>query len=162
MFPARTALVVIALSIDAVSCSSSSTSATTTAAVTAIAATSTTTATPRMHEVLVTNDDGSGAPGINAICQYLSTRSDMHVSVLAPLTNQSGAGGFGSAEQVDDIDAFDAGHPVVTQIDPTTLIGVVVTPVVRPKLSRRSPEASRSLPKPPEASGSLRDASATG
>ena len=92
MFPARTAPVVIALSIDAVSCSSSSTSATTTAAVTAIAATSTTTATPRMHEVLVTNDDGSGAPGINAICQYLSTRSDMHVSVLAPLTNQSGAG----------------------------------------------------------------------
>ena len=155
MFRARTALVVIALSIDAVSCSSSSTSATTTAAVTAIAATSTTTATPRMHEVLVTNDDGSGAPGINAICQYLSTRSEMHVSVLAPLTNQSGAGGFGSAEQVDDIDAFDAfdaGHPVVTQIDPTTLIGVVVTPVVRPKLSRRSPEASRSV----------REASATG
>ena len=61
-------------------------------------------------------------------------------------------GGFGPAEQVDDIDAFDAGHPVVTQIDPTTLIGVVVTPVVRPKLSRRSPEASRSIPKPPEAS----------
>jgi hypothetical protein len=66
----------------------------------------------------------------------------MHVSVLAPLTNQSG---FGPAEQVDDIDAFDAGHPVVTQIDPTTLIGVVVTP----SSTRSSPVV---LPKPPEAS----------
>lgn len=74
-----------------------------------------------MHEVLVTNDDGYGAPRIDAIVQYLSTRSDMHVSVLAPLTNQSGAGGFGSAEQVDDIDAFDAGHPVVTRWSPRSI-----------------------------------------
>ena len=30
------------------------------------------------------------------------------------------------AEQVDDVDAFNAGHSTITQIDPTTLMGVVV------------------------------------
>lgn len=43
--------------------------------------------------VLVSNDDGVKAPGIDAIVQALSARSDVRVTVVAPLTNQSGSGG---------------------------------------------------------------------
>lgn len=66
-----------------------------------------------MLEVLVTNDDGYGAPGIDAIVQYLSTRPDMHVSVWAPLTNQSGAGDRttpGAAPAVTDVKTA-SGYP---------------------------------------------------
>lgn len=43
--------------------------------------------------VLVSNDDGVKAPGIDAIVQALSARKDVSVTVVAPLTNQSGSGG---------------------------------------------------------------------
>lgn len=43
--------------------------------------------------VLVTNDDGVGAPGINAVVQGLRTLPKTQVTVVAPLTNQSGTGG---------------------------------------------------------------------
>ncbi len=42
---------------------------------------------------MVTNDDGVGAPGINAVVQGLRTLSDTQVTVVAPLTNESGTGG---------------------------------------------------------------------
>ncbi|MCU1392079.1 MAG: Survival protein SurE [Ilumatobacteraceae bacterium] len=66
----------------------------------------TTTAAPKVLEVLVTNDDGYAAPGIDAIVQYLRTRPDVHVSVWAPLANQSGAGDKstqGSTPAVTDV-----------------------------------------------------------
>lgn len=44
-------------------------------------------------QVLVTNDDGVGAPGINAAVQALRSLPDTQVTVVAPLTNQSGTGG---------------------------------------------------------------------
>lgn len=43
--------------------------------------------------VLVSNDDGVKASGIDAIVQALSARSDVRVTVVAPLVNQSGTGG---------------------------------------------------------------------
>jgi 5'-nucleotidase len=43
--------------------------------------------------VLVTNDDGVGAPGIGALAQAVRVLPNTDVVVVAPATNQSGAGG---------------------------------------------------------------------
>jgi 5'-nucleotidase len=43
--------------------------------------------------VLVTNDDGVSAPGIDALVQALRTAKNTKVVVVAPATNQSGSGG---------------------------------------------------------------------
>jgi hypothetical protein len=43
-------------------------------------------------QILVTNDDGVGAPGINATVKALTALPDTKVTVVAPLTNQSGTG----------------------------------------------------------------------
>ena len=59
---------------------------------------SSTTSSPRTsvaHQtltIMVTNDDGVSAPGINAVVQGLRTVPHVRVSVVAPLTNQSGTG----------------------------------------------------------------------
>jgi 5'-nucleotidase len=42
--------------------------------------------------IMITNDDGYGAPGINAVVQGLRALPDVDVTVVAPLTNQSGTG----------------------------------------------------------------------
>jgi 5'-nucleotidase len=47
----------------------------------------------RTLSILVTNDDGVGAPGINAVVQGLLALPHTKVTVVAPLTNQSGTGG---------------------------------------------------------------------
>jgi 5'-nucleotidase len=47
---------------------------------------------PQTLRILVTNDDGVGAPGINATVTALSALPDTNVTVVAPLTNQSGTG----------------------------------------------------------------------
>src|ERR1041384_4235989 len=49
------------------------------------------TATPL--RVLVTNDDGVGAPGIDTLVQALRKLPNTTVIVVAPLKNQSGTGG---------------------------------------------------------------------
>ena len=43
--------------------------------------------------VLVSNDDGVHAPGIDALVQALGKQPEVTVKVVAPLTNQSGTGG---------------------------------------------------------------------
>lgn len=43
--------------------------------------------------VLVTNDDGVAAPGIDAVVRALAKRPKVRVTVVAPATNQSGTGG---------------------------------------------------------------------
>lgn len=45
------------------------------------------------HEILVTNDDGVAAPGIDAVVTALRGVSGVHVTVVAPAKNQSGTGG---------------------------------------------------------------------
>jgi 5'-nucleotidase len=42
--------------------------------------------------VLVTNDDGVGAPGIDALVHALSKNPNLDITVIAPATNQSGTG----------------------------------------------------------------------
>ena len=54
-------------------------------------ATETTAAKPL--KVLVTNDDGYGAAGIDAVVEGLRALPDTEVTVVAPLANQSGTGG---------------------------------------------------------------------
>src|SRR5580658_1371379 len=58
------------------------------------AATTTSTTPPGLKTltILVTNDDGVGAPGINAVVQGLRALPHTQVTVVAPLTNQSGTG----------------------------------------------------------------------
>jgi 5'-nucleotidase len=48
--------------------------------------------TPKILSIMVTNDDGVGAPGINAVVQGLRALPDVEIEVVAPLTNQSGTG----------------------------------------------------------------------
>jgi 5'-nucleotidase len=47
---------------------------------------------PKTLRILVTNDDGVGAPGIDATVKALTALPDTKVTVVAPLTNQSGTG----------------------------------------------------------------------
>jgi 5'-nucleotidase len=51
-----------------------------------------TSARPSTLQILVTNDDGVGAPGINAAVNALKALPNTKVTVVAPLTNQSGTG----------------------------------------------------------------------
>jgi len=48
---------------------------------------------PAKLTVMVTNDDGVGAPGIDAAVQALRTLPRTTVTVVAPATNESGSGG---------------------------------------------------------------------
>jgi 5'-nucleotidase len=51
----------------------------------------TTTAAPEPLSILVTNDDGIGAPGIDALVNALVELDDVEVTVVAPAENQSGS-----------------------------------------------------------------------
>jgi 5'-nucleotidase len=62
--------------------------------------------------ILVTNDDGVTAPGINATVQALTTLPHTKVTVVAPLTNQSGTGAKVTAGTLAVTDATTAsGYP---------------------------------------------------
>jgi 5'-nucleotidase len=47
---------------------------------------------PRTLRILVSNDDGVNAPGIDALVQALIAEPDVTVTVVAPADNQSGSG----------------------------------------------------------------------
>jgi 5'-nucleotidase len=51
------------------------------------------TKSPKPLTILVTNDDGYNAPGINTVVQALRKLPKVTVKVVAPATNQSGTGG---------------------------------------------------------------------
>ncbi len=53
----------------------------------------TTTVAPEPIKVLVTNDDGYAADGIDAVVEGLKTIPNVEITVVAPLANQSGTGG---------------------------------------------------------------------
>ena len=84
----RQALVVAALMVVLAACSSGGSKS----ASSSTGAPATTTASAGPLRILVTNDDGYSAPGIDAVVQGLRTLPDVSVSVVAPLTNQSGQG----------------------------------------------------------------------
>jgi 5'-nucleotidase len=67
-----------------------------------------------MLTVLVTNDDGVGAPGIDALVEALSVRDGTEVVVVAPSENQSGSGGRTTAGALQATDTATAsGYPAV-------------------------------------------------
>jgi 5'-nucleotidase len=53
----------------------------------------TTTVAPEPIKILVTNDDGYSADGIDAVVEGLKTIPNVEITVVAPATNQSGTGG---------------------------------------------------------------------
>jgi 5'-nucleotidase len=77
---------VLALGLAAAACSSSP-------AASSASTTSTTSSSGPVLSILVTNDDGVGAPGIDAVVQGLRALAHTEVTVVAPATNESGTGG---------------------------------------------------------------------
>jgi 5'-nucleotidase len=72
----------------------------------------TTTSEVDLPTVLVTNDDGVGAEGIDALVNALVDRGDVEVVVVAPLENQSGSGGKTTEGELVVTDAETlSGHP---------------------------------------------------
>jgi 5'-nucleotidase len=88
-------LAAAAVLVLSVGCSSDgdTTSGSTTSATSADAATGTTESGARPLRILVTNDDGVDAPGIDALVEALTDLPDTEVVVVAPLENQSGTAG---------------------------------------------------------------------
>lgn len=90
----RSALVALALLLPLAACSSSDgggdESAPTT---TAAEETTTTEAAAEPLQILVSNDDGYDAEGIDVLVAGLQTLDDVELTVVAPLTQQSGQGG---------------------------------------------------------------------
>ena len=63
-------------------------------------------------KILVTNDDGVGAAGIDAVVEGLRKLPDTQVTVVAPATNQSNTGGKATAGPLTVTDATTAsGYP---------------------------------------------------
>ncbi len=62
---------------------------------------------PEPLDILVTNDDGIGAPGIDALVEALRTVPGVKVTIVAPETNQSGTGDTTTPGGAP-------GHPAVT------------------------------------------------
>jgi 5'-nucleotidase len=84
------------------------------------AITTTSTTQPAPLTILVTNDDGYAAPGIDAVVEALREEPKISVVVVAPATNQSGQGenttpGELEVKDVETISGFPAksvaGHP---------------------------------------------------
>jgi 5'-nucleotidase len=82
-----------------------------------------TTAGPAPLKVLVTNDDGYGAAGIDAVVEALRARPATKVTVVAPFDNQSGQGdkvtpGVLVRHEVETVSGYPAigveGHPADT------------------------------------------------
>lgn len=65
----------------------------------------TTTVAPEPLRILVTNDDGVGADGIDVIVQALLQLDNVEITVVAPLENQSGSGGSTSTGALTVTDA---------------------------------------------------------
>lgn len=86
-------IAIIGLVIAAGCSSSSSDKSTATTAGNAVESSTTPAADGEALQVLVTNDDGVAAAGINALVQGLVEGSGVDVSVVAPAENQSGSDG---------------------------------------------------------------------
>jgi 5'-nucleotidase len=97
-------------------------------AVTAIASASVAVATPasaakaknpKAITVLVTNDDGVSAPGIDTLVEALRTQKHTKVVVVAPATQQSGAGGKTTPGTLATADATTASGYQATAVQGT-------------------------------------------
>jgi 5'-nucleotidase len=66
--------------------------------------------------VLVTNDDGVAAPGIDALVQQLAANPNLEVTVIAPATNQSGTGDAFTTTPINVTPASTAGAFLATAV----------------------------------------------
>src|SRR5262245_12675624 len=73
--------------------------------------------------VLVTNDDGVAAPGINALVQQLAANPNLDITVIAPATNQSGTGDSFNTGPIDVTPASTAGAFPATAVSTPTNTG---------------------------------------
>ncbi|MDT3440829.1 MULTISPECIES: 5'/3'-nucleotidase SurE [unclassified Pseudofrankia] len=72
---------------------------------------------PAPLTILVTNDDGVGGPGIDAVAKALAALPAVTVQVVAPTTNQSGTGGKTSPQPPAHHDATTASGTAATAVD---------------------------------------------
>lgn len=105
-----------ALALSLAACSSDGGDDDSTAPSTTAAAAETTTtsepAGPAPITILVSNDDGYEAGGINALVEGLSAMDGVEVVVYAPLTQQSGTGGTSTEGELEVTDVeLKGGHP---------------------------------------------------
>lgn len=75
--------------------------------------------------VLVTNDDGVGAEGIDAVVEALRQLPDIAVTVVAPLENQSGTGG-----KFNDVPPVAAPATTASGFEATSVAGFPVDSVI--------------------------------
>jgi 5'-nucleotidase len=66
--------------------------------------------------ILVSNDDGVGAPGIDALARALSALPGADVTVVAPATNQTGASGTITTSAFDVLPAATASGSAATAV----------------------------------------------
>lgn len=82
---------------------------------TSVAESTTTTVAAETLDIMVSNDDGFDAEGIDALVEALAALPDTNVTVVAPLENQSGSGGNTTpGELAVTEDETLSGHPVTT------------------------------------------------
>jgi 5'-nucleotidase len=113
-YPVVTVLAALTLLVAACSSSGKSTTASSTTTSTTHNARTTTTgaSAARPLRILVTNDDGYNAPGIDAVVRGLTALPDTQVTVVAPATNESGSGGKTTAGTLTVTDGKTAsGYP---------------------------------------------------
>lgn len=84
--------VIVLLALVGAACSDSDEGSEGSSEATTTTAEATTTTAAEVLTVLVSNDDGYDAPGIDAVVRALSELPDTEVVVVAPLENQSGSG----------------------------------------------------------------------
>jgi 5'-nucleotidase len=75
--------------------------------------------------ILVTNDDGAGAPGIDAVVQALRNEPATQVTVVAPSSNQSAVGGKSSPGPVTATQGTTASGYPATFVNGTPVDSVV-------------------------------------
>ena len=109
----RTTIVAVAIALALGSCSSDDESSQTTTTVQE----STTTVAPEPLSILVTNDDGIGAPGIDALVNALVELDDVEITVVAPAENQSGSSDKTTAGGATYADAQTASGVEGTAVD---------------------------------------------
>lgn len=95
---------------------------------TTAAVSTTTTASAGTLEILVTNDDGIGAPGIAALVTAVKAMDNVEVDVVAPAENQSGTGDKTTPGKVAHHRATTATGVVGTAVDgfPADAVNVAI------------------------------------
>lgn len=109
--------------------------------------------------VLVTNDDGVGAPGIDALVQALSQNPALDVTVIAPATNQSGTGDSFNTGPIDVYPSSTAGAFPATAVAgypaDTVFYGVTYAMPVPPDLVVSGINAGQNVGSLTELSGTV-------